>query len=53
MELNDVKIRRIGEDINQLVVREEVESWECTSLHFHVVVELLLNFVQGVVVLLQ
>ena len=45
MELNDVKIRGIGEDVDQLVVREEIESWECTSLHLHVVVELLLNFV--------
>jgi len=53
MTLNDDGILRVSQNINQLIVRQEVESWESFSLQSHIIIKRLLNFIKGVVVLCQ
>ena len=50
MLLNDVKILRISQDINQFIIWQKVESRERFPLHFHVILQAFLDFIKNLVV---
>ena len=53
MLLDNVQVLRVSQDIDQLIIGQEVESWESLSLHCHVIVQRLLNVVQDLIVRCQ
>ena len=50
MLLNDVKILRISQNINQFIIWQKVESRERFPLHFHVILQAFLDFIMNLVV---
>lgn len=48
--LNSVKVVGLGEDLDQLIVRQEVKARELVSLVLQVLLKLLLNVCQGFLV---
>lgn len=53
MSLHGMRVTCLRQDFKQLVIGEEVETRECSSLHLQIILHLLLDFLQLFVVLLE
>ena len=51
--LHDVEVLRVGQDIDELIVGQEVETWECSSLRLHIILKSLLDILQLSVIVLK
>jgi hypothetical protein len=50
MSSNDVNVLRVGKNVDQFIIGQEIESWEGFSLQSHVVIQRFLDFIKNSVV---
>jgi hypothetical protein len=51
--LDDIEISWVGKNINQLIIRKEIESRESFSLFLHIVFQLLLATIKNLILIDQ